>query len=93
MITITDLELCIQQAVEVDFKYFAVKIRMEGFSEYEVIINPTKNALKKLEYYKNTYNEDLTHKHAGNKIRIVGFTFADDYREIEEDFITGCDWR
>ena len=92
MISITDLENGIMQAVELGFNYIAVMIRMDGFSEDEVIINPIGNAIKKLEYYKNTYNEDLTHKHAGDKIQIVGFTFAEDYKEIEEDFDSPIYW-
>lgn len=85
-LTIKNLELCFQNAVELGFKYVAVRVRMEGFNSDEVIINQLDNAVAKLEYYKSAYNYDLTHKHAGSKIQIVGFTFGDTFEEIEEDF-------
>lgn len=79
------LETDVMLAYELGFKYFAFKIEMIGFDEYEVIINPVENAIKKLEYIKNTYNADLTHKHSKG-IRIVDSTFADTYEDIEWDF-------
>ena len=82
---IMKLETEINMAFELGFKYFAIKVEMDGFPEDEVIINPIENAVEKIEYYKNTYNEDLTHKHAKG-IRIVDSTFGDTYDEIAWDF-------
>lgn len=67
-----NLEKFIEQAVQDDTTYIAVVIEMEGFTLPELIINPIENAAEKLEYYKNTYDDELKHKHApGIKIRKV----------------------
>lgn len=50
-------------------------IEMPGFESPELIINPVENLEKKLEYYKNTYGEDLEHKHAKG-IKIIAYTFC-----------------
>lgn len=34
-------------------------IEMPGFESPEIIINPVENLEKKLDYYKNTYDENL----------------------------------
>lgn len=48
---------------------------MPGFELPEIIINPAENLEKKLEYYKNTYDEDLKHKYAEG-VKIIGYTFC-----------------
>ena len=57
-----NLEKCFIAAMENGYKYVAVKVKMEGFEDCETIINPIKNAANKLEYYKKSYNDDLTLK-------------------------------
>jgi len=52
MLTMANLERCFESAKEEGYSYVAVKIKMEGFKEPEVIINPFGNFDKKLEYYK-----------------------------------------
>lgn len=86
MMNIEKLEKTFDTAIEHGFSYVAVVIQMSDFKTCEVIINPIDNAIDKLEYYKNTYNDDLTHKHAKDKIRIIDATFADTFDEIEDDF-------
>lgn len=66
--------------------YIGLAIRMEGFEMDEVIINRWENFDSKLEYIKNTYDENLNHKFAKG-VRIVGFTFADCFDHIEETLI------
>jgi hypothetical protein len=51
-----------------------------------MINNENGNFDSKLAYYKKAYNEDLTLK-AFNGIKIIGFTFGDNFKEIEEDLI------
>lgn len=84
---IKHLEKCFGKAIMEHRRYVGVKIWMFGFEETEVIINPTDNFHKKLEYYKNAYNEDLTLKNAPDKIKIVGFTYGDDFKEIQKDLL------
>ena len=86
MLTLANLERCFDSAKEQGYSYVGVKIKMEGFEESEVIINPNANINKKLEYYKNAYNDDLTLK-SFNGIKIIGFTYGDSYDEIEEDLV------
>jgi len=50
-------------------------IEMPDFESPEIIVNPTENLSKKLEYYQNTYDENLEHKHAKG-IKIIGYTFC-----------------
>jgi len=86
MLTMENLERCFESAKEQGYTYVGTKIKMEGFEEPEVIINPNANFDKKLEYYKNAYNNDLTLK-SFNGVKIIGFTFGDSYDEIEMDLV------
>ena len=86
MLTMENLEVCFNSAKEQGYPYVGVKIKMEGFEEAEVIINPIANFDKKLEYYKNAYNDDLTLK-SFNGIKIIGFSYGDTYDEIEMDLV------
>lgn len=78
------LEHCFNRAKELNQNFVAVRIRMDGFPEDEVIINPIINADTKLEYYKKTYDFELNHKHAEG-ICIVNFSFGMNYADIEAD--------
>lgn len=84
--TINDLEICFNQAVVSGAAYVAVLIEMEGFPQPEVIINKNENIDSKLAYYKKTYGEDLNHKFAPG-IRIVGFSYGDNFSEIENNLV------
>ncbi|HHX60718.1 MAG TPA: hypothetical protein GX707_08395 [Epulopiscium sp.] len=67
------LERIIEKALECDLP-LGLSIEMPGFVEPELIINPAVNLKKKLEYYKDVYDENLEHRHAKG-IKIVGFEF------------------
>lgn len=60
---------------------------MYGFKKPEIIINPTENFNKKSYYYSNAYNKNLTLRNAPDKIKIVGFTYGDTFKEIEKDLL------
>lgn len=81
-----NLEKCFYEAGKQDKKYVGVKIQMQGFLKPEIIINENENFDSKLDYYKKAYNEDLTLK-TFNGIRIVGFTYGDSFKDIEEDLM------
>lgn len=83
---IKNLENCFNEAIKQDKKYVGVKIRMQDFPRAEIIINEKENFDKKLHYYKNAYTEDLTLK-TFSGIRIVGFTYGDSFKDIEEDLM------
>ena len=83
---IENLEKCFYGASKQNKKYVGVKIQMQGFSKPEIIINENENFNSKLDYYKKAYNEDLTLK-TFNGIKIVGFTYGDSFKDIEEDLI------
>lgn len=80
-LTITDLEKCFNVALTCDYAYVAVVVRMEGFSDNEVIINSHENISSKLSYYKSTYDENLNHKFSKG-ISIVSFTYGDTFEDI-----------
>ena len=82
----SNLVECFKKAKEHDYTYVGVKIAMEGFPNPEVIINSKGNFDKKLEYYQNAYNDDLTLK-SFNGIKIIGFTYGDDFDSIEYDLM------
>ena len=69
-----DLEKIINKAVQ-ENEPLGLLIEIPGFPEPELIINPVANLKKKLEYYQNTYDEKLGHKHAKG-IKIIGYTFG-----------------
>ena len=77
----TDLENTFRQAIALEVNYIGVRIKMQGFDEPEIIINPKDNFEAKLEYYKKAYNDGLTLK-TFNGIKIIGFEFGDSLAEI-----------
>lgn len=70
---INDLEKVVNKAIELN-EPLGLFIEMPGFPKPELIINPVENLEKKLEYYRNTYDINLEHKHAKG-IKIIGYTF------------------
>lgn len=68
-----ELELIVSKAIRLD-ESLGLFIEMPGFPEPELITNPVANLNKKLEYWKNTYDETLEHKYAKG-IKIVGYVF------------------
>lgn len=85
-LTMDNLIKCFEGAKESEVRYIGLKINMDGFAKDEVIINPRENFDTKLEYYKKTYDENLNHKYSKG-ISISGFTFGEDFREIEDDLL------
>lgn len=71
--TMSDLEEIVGDAIERG-SHLSLLIEMPGFELPEMITNPVANLEKKLDYYKNTYDENLEHKHAKG-IKIVGYSF------------------
>ncbi|WP_294376922.1 hypothetical protein [uncultured Clostridium sp.] len=84
--TINDLEKCYDEAVKNEENFVGVKIQMQGYPKPEIIINPSENFSKKLEYYKNSYNEDLTLK-AFDGIKIIGCAHGECFEEIYDDLL------
>ena len=81
-ISMSALELGVDLAQALGYKYFAIKVKMNDFPDDEVIINPIINMVDKLEYWKKTYNHDLTHKFSDG-IKIVDYMFGNTYEDIE----------
>jgi hypothetical protein len=70
----SDLEFVTRTAIKTN-QSLGVIIEMDGFESPEIIINPPENLEKKLDYYKNTYNDNLDHNHAKG-IKIIGYIFC-----------------
>ncbi len=83
ILTMKDLEGCFIEAKEEEANFIGVKIKMAGFEEPEIIINPIENFDTKLAYYQKAYNDDLTLK-TFSGIKIVDFYYGDDYLTIQE---------
>jgi hypothetical protein len=88
--TLENLEGCFLSAKKRSCMYVGVKIEMKGFAEPEIIINQVGNFDTKLEYYKKAYNDDLTLK-TFNGIKIIGFTYANNFEGIENDLVWNLD--
>jgi hypothetical protein len=76
------LETSIVAAHGEGMKFVGILVEMDEFPEKELIINKYANFIEKLNYYKNTYDENLQHKYAKN-IRISGVCFGNSLAEIE----------
>ena len=70
----SDLEFVTKQAINTK-QNLGLFIEMPGFDSPELIINPCQNLEKKLNYYKQTYDDNLEHKHAKG-IKIIGYIFC-----------------
>lgn len=68
-----------------EHKYIAVKIETRDVKGHEVIVNPLQNAQQKIDYYDRAYTDDLVLK-SYDGIKIVDYTWADSFDEIEKDF-------
>ena len=82
MLKMRNLEKCFEGAKLENSKFIGVLVQMKGFEKAELIVNRRENFSKKLEYYKNAYNNDLVLK-TFDGIKIVGFTHADTLDELE----------
>lgn len=89
-LTMKNLESCFEDAKRLGYEYVAVKIDMRGFKKPEIIINKKENFDDKLDYYKNTYDDNLVLK-SFNGIRITGFIYADTFEDIEDDLLYGTE--
>ncbi|MNS88429.1 hypothetical protein D3C72_1224000 [compost metagenome] len=87
-LTMQNLVNCFTVAIDNNVNFLAIAVKINGTPENEIIINPKANLLSKLDYYKNTYDENLNHKFSPG-ISIVGFTYADYFDQIEEDLTQG----
>lgn len=86
-----NLEECFKAAEREGATWVGVIVKAKNCESSELIINPNVNFATKLEYYKNAYNDDLTLK-ACKDIKILGFTFADSLKEMEEDLFPEEDY-
>ena len=74
METMADLEFAVEMAIK-ENKSLSLLITLPGLESPEMITNPVENLEKKLEYYKNTYGDNLEHRHAKG-IKIVGYSIG-----------------
>ena len=71
MLTKRKLEHVFKNAIENRHPFVGVKIKMQGFPECELVINPYDNLEDKLKYYQKAYDDNLVlHTYSG--IQIVG---------------------
>ncbi|EJW14103.1 hypothetical protein M5X00_26225 [Paenibacillus alvei] len=84
-LTMNKFEQAIHTADFNNYRFFGILVEMEGFPKPEVIINEQENFQDKLEYYLQTYDENLHHKFA--KVKIIGYAFANDFDTLQADLI------
>lgn len=85
-LTQANLTLAFNTAILGGDRFVAIKVRMEGFEQDEVIINERSNFQAKLAYYQQAYDDDLNHKYSKG-ISIVGFTSGNSFDDIQADLI------
>ena len=91
-LTIKNLENCFNGAIKNNAKYLGIKVQLKERFCSQIIINERNNFDSELDFFKKTYNENLTHKHNedlthkhNEKIKIIGFTYGNTFEEIERD--------
>lgn len=86
LLKMKNLKKCFKRSKSQGCKIRRCKIKMEGFPKEEIIINDNENFDRKLQYYEYSYDKNLTLK-TFDGIKIVGFTYGDNFEEIEKDLI------
>lgn len=77
-------------------EYIGVKIKTEGNSQPEIIINPKENFDAKLDYYTSAYDDDLVLISSKGKkeIRITGIAQGNAFEDIEYQLMSvGFGWK
>ena len=87
VLTLENLDRCFEMAKRSEAKFIGVAIRVPDAPAIEIIINSCSNFDAKLEYYKKTYEADLSHKAVGDTLKIVGFTYGNSFAEIQNNLI------
>ena len=72
---------CFNEGLENDCQMIGVLVDIKNYDYSELIVNNRQNIKKKLEYYKETYDKNLSHRHADN-ICITDFAYARNPREL-----------
>ena len=72
MLILDELKNCFQSAISEKAEYILVKIKCEWNEFSEIFTIKKENFHTRLQYYLESYNEDLTYKYS-NDIRILGF--------------------
>lgn len=84
--TLEDLEKIFHMAWQFGMNYIAVKIKMPGLNDPELIIVPKANFEAKLDYYKNAYDERL-HSKANSEIKIIAACAEYKAKNIIDNFM------
>ena len=82
-VTLTNLEKLIAENHKQTGKFLVTYVKIDDY--IEIIVNTNENLLKKLDYFKQAYNEELQHKHSPN-VKIVYFEAVSDLNEIQSTF-------
>jgi hypothetical protein len=84
--TLEDLEKLFHKAWQFGMNYIAIKIKISGLNDPELIINPKANFEAMLEYYKKAYDEHL-HLKANPEIKIIAACAEYKAKNIIDNFM------
>lgn len=90
------LKAVFTNAKAVGARYVGVRVKTEGSSQPEIIINPKENFDEKLNYYMSAYDDDLILISAKGKkdIRITGIAQGNAFEDIEYQLMSvGVGWK
>ncbi|MEC3841531.1 hypothetical protein [Bacillus amyloliquefaciens] len=79
----TELVQAFEKATELGVSYIGIRVRMKGYPDDELIINPLPNFSMKLEYYQKVYDDDLQHRFSPD-VRIIDAAYGNSLAFIEE---------
>lgn len=72
--TMKDLINIFEEAIENEANVLVVELEIDGYEDSEFIITPEDNFKNKLEFYKNTYDDNLCHK-MDKRIKIYDISY------------------
>lgn len=82
-VTLANLEKLITDNYKQTGNYLVTYVKIDDY--IEIIVNTNENLKKKLDYFKQAYDEDLQHKHSPS-VKIVYFEAVADLNEIQSTF-------
>lgn len=80
---IEDLANIFETALHNFSEYVYIEVTIPKQKETEYIVNKRSSILNKLEYYKNTYDENLIHKNC-KEIKIISAGYVQSYIDLED---------
>lgn len=80
--TKTTLKACFADAVKNKATFIGVRVSTKGYRGDDIMIFRFEDFDKKLAYYDNNFNDDLTLKSSPDEVRISGFAYGNTFGQL-----------